>query len=293
MWTLVECLRCGLQFFDPLRHPGASYYFDTYSVFRDAARRFYAPGWNHRQFLAEPPHSVRHGHTLLDVGCGPGTFLAEARALGYQILGVDINAAALQQATTLHGLTPDQLFAGALEDWIATFPERRVDVVTAFEVLEHLEDPGGFLRAAHRALTTGGFLALSVPNRDRLLLRREWSDQPPHHLTRWSEGALCRALETHGFSVLRVATQSVTARGSIHHLLDGSALSQSWHAARARAAGAVAGFPGALTGIRVANGVLRALTYAAVGLPAILLTAYGRLRRRPGSMLYVLARARS
>jgi len=292
-WTLFECLGCGLQFFWPLRHPGASYYREIYVTLHDASRRGYPLGWNHRQFLGDPPHRPPAGQTLLDVGCGPGTFLAAAAGLGYQVLGIDWNPAALEQARALYRLQPDQLFCGTLEAWTAACSDRPVDVVTAFEVLEHLEDPAAFLRTVHGVLAPRGFVALSVPNRERLILRRERSDLPPHHLTRWNAAVLRRALDRAGFQVLQVAEQPVTLVGAIHHLLGGFRLPEIWQGLRAQAAARVQGAPGALGGLRGVNGLLRGLAWLVLGGPALLLVGYGTLARKPGWMLYVLAQRRT
>ena len=292
IWTLVECPDCALQFFWPLRHPGVSYYHSTYVACRDASSQAYPLAWYHRQFLEALPHDRPVGRTLLDVGCGPGMLLAKARDVGYQALGLDVNLAALQQAETIYGLRPDQLFRGTLEEWMGAHPEKKVEVITAFEVLEHLEDPARFLREVHTVLCPGGILALSVPNRERFFLRRERSDFPPHHLTRWSSVTLCGALQRSGFDILRVAQQPPTQGWAIQHLLDSFAFLNIWRVARANTATAVRQIPGAIEGIRGVNTFLRGITIGVLWLPALLLSGVAGMIRRPGFSLYVVARQR-
>ena len=71
-------------------------------------------------------------------------------------------------------------------------PQRKFDVVCAFQVLEHVPDPLGFIAMAKSWLKPGGRIFIGVPNRESYLrdLRELALDMPPHHVSRWSERAL-------------------------------------------------------------------------------------------------------
>ncbi|MFN9331618.1 MAG: methyltransferase domain-containing protein, partial [Planctomycetota bacterium] len=66
------------------------------------------------------------------------------------------------------------------------------DVVTSFQVLEHVTAPAAFVRACIQALKPGGSLLLGVPNHDSFLGQAEdnWLDMPPHHMSLWSRACL-------------------------------------------------------------------------------------------------------
>jgi len=131
---------------------------------------------------------------LLDVGCGTGFLAArmqrfgvvegletapEARALARERLGPGF---VLHEAPLPGGLP-----AGA-----------SYDVVTAFDVLEHLEDPGPALAALRSALRPGGFLLCTVPAFQFL-----WSahDEAHHHFRRYRDALLRVQLQQAGFEV--------------------------------------------------------------------------------------------
>lgn len=147
----------------------------------------------------------RHG-ALLDLGCGDGRFLSRVRGR-FAPTGLDFNPEAVRAARAARGL--QDVHAVALAELDRWAPDRRFEVITAFHVLEHVEDPRAFLAHVARRLRPGGLLAVSVPNPDRWALRwvREAWDYPPHHLTRWTARALRGLLEQRGFEVEEVRTE--------------------------------------------------------------------------------------
>jgi SAM-dependent methyltransferase len=117
---------------------------------------------------------------LLDVGCGHGLLLAEARARGYDVLGLELSAAAVAHATSRLGVPVEQV---ALEDFAAGTAER-FDVVVLADVLEHLDDPVGALDAVAGLLADGGIVCITTPDPSsvaaRLAGRRWWGYLPAH-----------------------------------------------------------------------------------------------------------------
>jgi 2-polyprenyl-3-methyl-5-hydroxy-6-metoxy-1,4-benzoquinol methylase len=115
---------------------------------------------------------------VLDVGCGPGLLLDEARRRGWRAHGVDLSAWAVEQARA-RGI--DALH-GTLED--AAFPAAHFDAVFMVDVLEHLPDPVGTLLEATRVLRPGGSLCVVTPDASsaaaRLLGSRWWGMLPGH-----------------------------------------------------------------------------------------------------------------
>ncbi len=160
-------------------------------------------GWFHLEFLKFRPRP--HG-TLLDMGCGTGDFVELAIRSGYRAIGIDPDSTAIESGKAFHGNVP--LFCMTATEFFHR-NDTRYNVITFFEVLEHLENPRGFLGEVHRHLAEGGYIALSIPNNDSPLTRlyrkaTRIIDYPPHHLTRWSKNALKRLLETCGFDVVKL-----------------------------------------------------------------------------------------
>jgi 2-polyprenyl-3-methyl-5-hydroxy-6-metoxy-1,4-benzoquinol methylase len=146
---------------------------------------------------------------LLDVGCGAGYFVAEARKGGWDAEGIDLNAGAVTVARERDGLRVQQ---GRIED--LDLPPESFDAVTLWDSLEHMEDPRATLVTARRLLRAGGMLAVSTPNIDGLYPRLSypvgratgyWTHpEPPAHLFQFSTSTLTRLLGRTGFEVERV-----------------------------------------------------------------------------------------
>jgi SAM-dependent methyltransferase len=88
--------------------------------------------------------------------------------------------------------------------------EGRYDVVTFFEVLEHMADPVSFIRSVFLSLKEGGYAACSVPNRERMripMLLFPEREYPPSHLTYWSKDAITKFFENHGFSIVSITEE--------------------------------------------------------------------------------------
>jgi 2-polyprenyl-6-hydroxyphenyl methylase / 3-demethylubiquinone-9 3-methyltransferase len=107
----------------------------------------------------------RRGLSLLDVGCGGGIAAEALAARGFQVLGIDAAAATIgtAQAHAAHRSLPLDYRVATAETVLGE--GRRFAVVTALEVIEHVPDPGAFLRVLGRLLEPGGMLFLSTLNR--------------------------------------------------------------------------------------------------------------------------------
>lgn len=159
--------------------------------------------WNHDQFLRD--HPAAGGH-ILDVGCGPGWFLARAKQAGYDVCGLDFDEAVIRLGRRNAGV--EELHCLSVDDALRRW-QGRFDAVTLFEVVEHTDDPIAFLQEVRQFLRPGGYLALSVPNRERWLLKTAPWDTPPHHLTKWNAAALRKILESAGLEIERMAVKSI------------------------------------------------------------------------------------
>ena len=133
--------------------------------------------------------------SILDVGCGDGTFLRAARAKGWQVSG-----------TELRGALPE---SPEIRVWSSLSEiETRFDCVTAWHVLEHLPDPLASAREMKRLLGPGGALLLAVPDsggwQARLSGRYWFHLDVPRHLYHFNLRAVRLLLETAGFQVVGV-----------------------------------------------------------------------------------------
>lgn len=186
------CASCDLVFFEP-RKVQASFYehYDSYA-FKHIGLDTVHP--YHQMFLSKP---CCEGGKLLDIGCAEGAFLETAKKAGFDVYGIDWDRKSIQAAK--EGRRLENVWEMSLDDFVPYAQEHnlRFDVITFFEVLEHVPEPGKFIQQVRGLLCENGRMAGSVPNRDRFAPYREGSaDYPPHHFTWWSRVAvtdfLCR-----------------------------------------------------------------------------------------------------
>ena len=102
---------------------------------------------------------------LLDVGCGAGLAAEALAKRGFDVLGIDVAAAALAAAEAhAAGRGLPLAYRAATAETLAD-EGARFAVVTALEVIEHVADPADFLRTLARLLEPGGRLFISTLNR--------------------------------------------------------------------------------------------------------------------------------
>jgi SAM-dependent methyltransferase len=135
---------------------------------------------------------------LLEIGCASGWFLAEARAVGYDVTGIE---PAAEMAASARERSGADVQAAMLED--AALPAGGFDLAVAWHVLEHLAEPRAALAAVRAALRPGGRLLLELPNVASLRATRQGEDwyalEPQHHVAHYSPGALDALLRAAGF----------------------------------------------------------------------------------------------
>lgn len=190
---LVRCRQCGLIYQNPQlsQHELAAHYPEEYLPYQhDEGKVLHIAGRiaqiSREQAIARfCQRVVRHRPQpgrLLDVGCATGAFLQGMQQRGWQVQGVEPIAHAAAQAHEMYGL---EVFVGLLEE--AAYPDAAFDVVTLWDVLEHVENVQATLQEAARILKPGGLLVFSVPNPAGLearLFGGNWLGwERPRHLT--------------------------------------------------------------------------------------------------------------
>lgn len=237
-FTLWRCLECSTLRLWPVPADMSPFYPDTYVAFDQVAARhglarqavlrfawklaFSEAAWVRRparwvlrrrnriasellEYVSSPTCS------LLDVGCGAGRFLAGARRLGVEGIGIEPSVAGCRVAAQ-HGVPVQQ---GTLED--ATIAQASYDVVRFSQVLEHLPSPAYALGAAFDILKPGGQVVVICPNHGGVLASvfgRDWFPlEVPRHLWHFNGQALTQLLQNLGFAV-----ESVCAHGWGGHM---------------------------------------------------------------------------
>jgi len=143
------------------------------------------------------------GGRLLDTGASLGEFLNLAEKRGvWELFGVEIDPAAARQARKNSGA---DIRTGTIER--QDFPENYFDVITAWEIVEHLPDVLGCLRKLRSWLKPDGLLCLSTPNLNKLKnrLSRKYRGEffiPPEHLLYFNRRSLRNMMSRAGYEAV-------------------------------------------------------------------------------------------
>lgn len=150
------------------------------------------------------------GQRLLDIGCGNGDFLANARDAGWDVLGIDADPKAVAVAKQ-RGL---DVSVGRID--LLAGESGRFDAITVSHVLEHLHDPRQFIHVVHRLLKPGGVIFVDTPNiesRGAQRWGRNWRGlEPPRHLVLFSLEGLVGLLKAGGFENIETKRRTTVRR---------------------------------------------------------------------------------
>jgi len=142
--------------------------------------------------------------SLLDIGCAQGFFLYSASKAGFATKGVELSQDAAEYVKKEFGLDVE---IGPFEK--LQFPENYFDVVTLWQVLEHLPQPLTVLKEVHRILKPGGLIAVSTPDIGGIpakILRKKWWDIKRLHINQFTTGTLMDVLHNAGFKNISSAS---------------------------------------------------------------------------------------
>lgn len=145
---------------------------------------------------------------IYDLGSGDGTFLSELRDDGYKnCIGIEPgeNGLVVSKERNLN------VFQGTIADLPDISRGKKVQAVTMFHLLEHLDDPKGSIETIRTCLDSQGVLVLETPDVDAPLQRVTDHKNHlvyPEHLFYWNETSLRKLLAQTGFSVVAVKRRS-------------------------------------------------------------------------------------
>ena len=150
---------------------------------------------------------------LLDLGCSSGSFLEYIRSESWKLYGVEMSP---EEARKAESRTGAQVFVGMVSD--APFAPESFDVITCFDVLEHLYEPQRVMANVKAWLKPGGIFYVQVPNIDSAEARifgKYWHGlELPRHLFHYSPQSLKFLAESVGLREILLETKRNPAVGT-------------------------------------------------------------------------------
>ena len=170
--------------------------------------------------------------SILDIGCATGNFLAEMKQTGrWTCNGIEPDPRAAEYATRLHELT---VYVGMVRD--IPLPTEAYDVITLWNVLEHLASPITELKRLVAALKPGGIIVFSLPNLEsyevRLFGQRWFCWELPRHVCFFPATLVRRITNDLGLTLQEstcVSGAQVAFNLSLKYLYSDRAMSPTWH----------------------------------------------------------------
>jgi SAM-dependent methyltransferase len=208
----VRCRECGLIYLHIRPTPAELhlYYPAEYQPFRTAIQdeRYPWMRWARQRNIHKYCQVVEQGSSLsdgriLDVGCSTGIFLDAMRSKGWETIGVEISAEAVQYAQHRFGL---DVFPGQLSD--NQFDPESFDAITLWNVFEHLFEPFETLKETYRLLKNEGVLIMVFPSwesLDRQIFGESWIGfDAPRHLFVYPRSVYRNMIQTAGLEIVQL-----------------------------------------------------------------------------------------
>lgn len=206
-FSIVQCQNCGIYLLTPKisSEEMEKYYPDDYICYLEAIEddpkpisRFTRKNALNKR-CKQITKRVEKPGKILDVGCATGIFLDGMQQRGWDATGVEPNQEAAAYARQRFGL---DVFNGFLDE--AHFPDETFEVVTLWDVLEHVPDPNAFMAETHRILKPNGLVLGTLPNAkawERYLFGEYWLGwEIPRHYRSHTPETIEAFLDRHGFA---------------------------------------------------------------------------------------------
>ena len=212
---IVQCSNCSLVYTNPIfddEHYKSTYSSEDYQkIVKDLGeeshnyrvRRFGKERVDILSNFLDHKDEIRY----LDVGCSTGFVVEAAKDAGWIAKGIDLNPSAIDFGKS-RGL---DLTNASLDE--TSFEKESFDVISLFDVLEHLTNPKEIINQAQSYLADEGLLFIYVPNWDsasRMIMNEDahfiW---PTHHLNYYTPNTLRDFLERQDFIVEFVSTEGL------------------------------------------------------------------------------------
>lgn len=209
---LYECPKCGFVSTQPkLSNQEMQKYYPedylSYPTAIDDEKTWHQRASRQRGVRRKCDFAVRESGVatgkVLDVGCATGIFLKEMQNRGWQAYGIEPSDYAANYAK-------EQLKLNVTHDYLQadSFEANQFDLITLWDVFEHLPNPQETLHIIHKILKPGGVLLLCLPNPEswnRYWFKEAWAgwDVPRHHYG-YKAKTLTQLLKKHGFGFKRI-----------------------------------------------------------------------------------------
>ncbi len=206
MDQLVECSGCGLVYLNP--RVKSDIILQSYSEAIDS--RFITQNKSRirtfkkvfKRWLKKEKILPSSNYKVLDIGCAGGAFPKAVNDLGFQVVGVEPSRFLCDFGRKEYGL---DIRSGTLHE--QQFKDNEFDIVSMWDVIEHLDQPESVLKEIFRILRSGGWLIINYPEYNswpRKILGMNWPFFLNVHLYYFNPKTICQLLEKQKYHTKRI-----------------------------------------------------------------------------------------
>ncbi|MBI4065410.1 class I SAM-dependent methyltransferase [Candidatus Gottesmanbacteria bacterium] len=206
-YDLQQCDNCGFIFVFPLPSTETLKNFYEFFDYKDVPLQEVRIRKDAvRSLSLIKNHLEKENISLLDIGCGRGYLMDEARKLGWNTFGIDYSRNTIRYALKNLNLKVVQSDIGSYRT------TTRYDVIVLSQFIEHVSNPNDILKKCYLLLKNNGFLYIATPNIKSISAKvlGVGFDHliPPEHLGYYSRKTLERLLINNGFRILHAGSWS-------------------------------------------------------------------------------------
>lgn len=203
---LVKCRNCGFVFSRKIpSDEDLAYVYNTFFIIQQSVSPITVKRYHEMLDYFEP---FRKNNNIIDVGCGDGYFLDEAKKRGWNVYGTEYMDSKVEFCRQ-KGINMSQ---GILN--LANYAPGFFDVIVSIEVIEHINNATEEIKNFNSILRKGGIVYLTTPHYNSLsrhVFHGKWNViSYPSHLSFYTKKPLRRLFESSGFSLVRFATTGLS-----------------------------------------------------------------------------------
>ena len=201
-FAVVTCNICSMHFIPPYYRKQIQYTQYKNEAVTDAVR--HGNNWvkiqRHKLRFRFIQKFIKSG-SLFDLGAGWGHFMLAGKELGYEVYGVEISEQPYLYCVNDLKLPVDHI------DFFVMDESKKFDIITMWDVLEHIDKADEFLAKCTKLTKPGGYVMLQVPQIDSYFAKRHrdnWKMMGLDHVNYFSKKTITQILEKNGYEVLKI-----------------------------------------------------------------------------------------
>jgi 2-polyprenyl-3-methyl-5-hydroxy-6-metoxy-1,4-benzoquinol methylase len=203
--NLVKCNECGFVFCKKIPTlKELSTYYGNYPRFSELSP-ITIKRYNEILDMFEP---FKQTNNLLDMGCSKGLFLECAKQRGWNVYGTELADECIEYGAK------NNIKIFKSDALSKEFFALKFDIITSFEVIEHINNPNSEIELIKKVLRKGGAYYVTTPNFNALsrhLLKEKWNIiEYPEHLSYYTPRTLTKLMNQHGFKAKFVDTTGIS-----------------------------------------------------------------------------------